>query len=132
VAFILNLKINKPSYPTFTRATIQRTLLILLFFRKLDRCLKSLKLVRAKDKEVPHVLYCRYVLSKLVYDEMFTGKIVLSEKVTFLLFGNVILHNVIAHGSNKPHSDIARTHIGQFDVTVCFVFCPSGIIMVSL
>jgi len=59
---------------------------------------------------------------------------VLSEKVTFHLFGNVLRHNFISHGSNKPHSDIARTHKGHFHVTcvLCFVFCPSSIVMTSL
>jgi hypothetical protein len=101
-------------------------------FNSAFKGLKLLKIIRAKDKEDPHILCCRIFLSKLVYCEMFTREFVLSEKVTFLLFGNIILHNVIADGSNKPHSDIARTHIRQFDVTVCFVFCPSGIITVSL
>jgi len=51
---------------------------------------------------------------------MLTVKIVLSEKVTSLLFGNVIRHNFIPHGSNKPHSDIARTHkaINQLNAQV--------------
>jgi hypothetical protein len=83
--------------------------------------------VRTKDKEVPHILCCRYVLSKLEYEEMYTGKIVLSEKVILPLFGNVLRHNFIPDGNNKPHSGTARTHKGQFHVTCVFVFCVLSI-----
>jgi hypothetical protein len=61
------------------------------------------------------MLCCRYVLSNLEYDENVYREN--SEKVTFPLFGNVLRHYFISHGSNKPHSDIARTHKGYFLVT---------------
>ena len=112
------LRNKKKSFPNiYTCHNSEYSATSSVFSTVRNRCLKSLKLVRTKDKEVPHILCCRYVLPKLEYGEMFTEKIVLSEKVPSRPFGNVIRHNIRVLESNKLHSDTERTHKGQLHVT---------------
>jgi hypothetical protein len=69
----------------------------------------------AKDKELCYTFYCDFLL-RLEDDELFTAKIISSDKVTPHLLGNVTQHNLRMWGSNSSREVIEYMRESKVDV----------------